>query len=75
MRTQEINHQLNHRVWSDQALTVLRERYLAKDPESGVVVEIPDELVRRVARCVAESERLYGGTESTTPSPGTPTPF
>ncbi|WP_447972160.1 ribonucleotide reductase N-terminal alpha domain-containing protein [Nitrospira sp. Kam-Ns4a] len=50
---------------SDQALTVLRERYLAKDPETGQLVETPDDLIQRVARCLAESERLYGGTDAT----------
>jgi ribonucleoside-diphosphate reductase alpha chain len=50
---------------TEQALTVLRERYLAKDPETGQIIETPDDLIRRVARCIAESERLYGGTEAT----------
>lgn len=50
---------------SDQALTVLRERYLAKDPETGEIIETPAELIRRVARCIAESEKLYGGTDHT----------
>ncbi|MEW6545094.1 MAG: ribonucleotide reductase N-terminal alpha domain-containing protein [Nitrospirota bacterium] len=43
-----------------QALDVLRERYLAKDPETGAIIETPEDLFRRVARCIAESERLYG---------------
>lgn len=50
---------------TQQALTVLRERYLAKDPETGEIIETPDEMIRRVARCIAESERLYGGSEET----------
>ncbi|WP_447859630.1 adenosylcobalamin-dependent ribonucleoside-diphosphate reductase [Nitrospira calida] len=44
-----------------QALTVLRERYLAKDPDTGEIVETPEEMISRVARGIAESERLYGG--------------
>lgn len=48
---------------SPQALTVLRERYLVKHPETGEIIETPEELVQRVARCIAESERLYGGNE------------
>lgn len=51
-------------VFSAQALTVLRDRYLSKDPETGKVIETPEELIRRVATCIAESERGYGATEA-----------
>ncbi|MHB9090808.1 MAG: adenosylcobalamin-dependent ribonucleoside-diphosphate reductase, partial [Chloroflexota bacterium] len=40
------------------AITVLERRYLAKD-ETGKVVETPLEMFWRVARNVAESDRLY----------------
>ncbi len=50
--------------FTEQALAVLRERYLAKDPETGQVIETPDDLIRRVAGCIAESERLFGGAEA-----------
>jgi ribonucleoside-diphosphate reductase alpha chain len=44
---------------SDNALTVLRARYLLKD-ESGKVIETPEEMFRRVARAIASAESLYG---------------
>jgi ribonucleoside-diphosphate reductase alpha chain len=40
---------------SENALQVLRARYLRRDP-SGQVAETPDELFRRVARSVAQAE-------------------
>jgi len=45
---------------SANARKVLEARYLLKD-ERGSVVETPAEMFRRVARAVAEAERLYGG--------------
>jgi ribonucleoside-diphosphate reductase alpha chain len=47
---------------SDNALTVLRRRYLIKD-DSGQPVEEPDVLFRRVARTIAEPDRNYGASE------------
>ena len=41
-----------------QAVTVLQKRYMKKDAH-GNVVETPDQMFRRVARNLAESERLY----------------
>src|SRR4051794_35108564 len=45
--------------WSDNALTVLRRRYLRKDG-SGRVVETPVDLLRGVAAAVASAEARYG---------------
>ncbi len=44
---------------SENALRVLERRYLKKDSQ-GQVIETPEELFRRVARAIAEVERLYG---------------
>src|SRR2546423_3038545 len=46
--------------WTDNARTVLARRYLRRDGD-GDIVETPDELVRRVARAVAEAEARHGG--------------
>jgi ribonucleoside-diphosphate reductase alpha chain len=43
---------------SDNALVVLKGRYLKKDPE-GNLTETPDEMFRRVARNLAQAEPLY----------------
>lgn len=42
--------------FNDNALAVLRERYLWKD-EKGNVIETPTEMLQRVARCVSKAER------------------
>lgn len=44
---------------SENARRVLRARYLRRDDE-GEVRETPEELIRRVARCVAQAELLPG---------------
>ena len=46
---------------TENALKVLRARYLLKD-ERGTITETPEELFRRVARHIASPERLYGGS-------------
>jgi len=45
---------------TENALTVLKTRYLLKD-EQGNVRETPEELFRRVARTIAAAEAFYGG--------------
>ena len=46
---------------TENALKVLRARYLLKD-ERGTITETPEELFRRVARHIASPESLYGGS-------------
>ena len=48
---------------SENALRVLRKRYLKKD-DTGRVIETPKELFARVAWNLAEAERNYGATEA-----------
>src|SRR5512136_2810092 len=43
---------------TQNAMTVLKKRYLQKDPQ-GNVVETPEELFRRVAKNVAQADRFY----------------
>ncbi|HXX58313.1 MAG TPA: adenosylcobalamin-dependent ribonucleoside-diphosphate reductase [Thermodesulfovibrionales bacterium] len=44
---------------TENALRVLRTRYLLKD-EQGSVIETPHEMFRRIARAMASAERIYG---------------
>ena len=49
--------------WTEQALRVLKERYLRKD-EDGRVIETPDELCWRVAWDIASAEVLWGKSKT-----------
>ena len=46
--------------WSESALRVLRERYLAR--EGQTVLETAEEMCWRVAACIAQAEAKYGKT-------------
>src|SRR5574341_652959 len=48
--------------WTEAALRVLRERYLARD--GGEVVETPEEMCWRVAVSIAAGEARYGRSEA-----------
>jgi ribonucleoside-diphosphate reductase alpha chain len=50
-------------ILSENAITVLENRYLIKD-EQGKIVETPGQLFHRVARLVASIETNYGGNEA-----------
>ena len=47
---------------TDNALTVLKKRYLIKDHQ-GRAIETPRELFVRVAQFIASGDRGYGATE------------
>ncbi len=48
---------------SENALTVLRKRYLKKDPQ-GKPIETPEKMFRRVAHHIARAEKNYGADEN-----------
>jgi ribonucleoside-diphosphate reductase alpha chain len=54
----------NAPVLSENALTVLRSRYLIKN-QDGKCIETPAQLFSRVASLIAEAEGKYGADEST----------
>lgn len=45
-------------ILSENALTVLKKRYLIKD-ENGNVIETPKEMFLRVAKHIASAEKLF----------------
>jgi ribonucleoside-diphosphate reductase alpha chain len=45
---------------TENALTVLKARYLLKD-EHGSIIETPEDMFRRVASAIASAEKVYGG--------------
>jgi ribonucleoside-diphosphate reductase alpha chain len=49
--------------FSENARIILEKRYLKKDGE-GRIVETPDEMLRRVARCIAQGDAPWAGPES-----------
>jgi ribonucleoside-diphosphate reductase alpha chain len=48
---------------SENALTVLKRRYLRKDSQ-GKVVETPEKMFRRVAQHIAKAEKNYGADDA-----------
>ncbi|MBI2264239.1 MAG: hypothetical protein HYU64_03570, partial [Armatimonadetes bacterium] len=57
----QVSHPRKTGEWSESTLTVLRERYLAKD-ENGVS-EAPEEMFWRVAMAIARAEEKWGKSE------------
>jgi ribonucleoside-diphosphate reductase alpha chain len=47
---------------TENALKVLERRYLKKD-ETGKVIEMPEEMFRRVAKAIAQAEKNYNKSE------------
>ena len=47
---------------SENAVTVLKRRYLRKDSQ-GKVIETPEKMFRRVAQHIAKAEKNYGASE------------
>ncbi|MFQ5461994.1 MAG: vitamin B12-dependent ribonucleotide reductase [Phycisphaerae bacterium] len=58
-----VDDALENHGWTENALRVLRARYLKKD-ESGECVEKPHEMFRRVAKAIADVELLYDPDET-----------
>jgi len=59
-KTKEIlDGQIDTLKISHNALQVLERRYLLKDPNTGKLIETPEDMFRRVANNVAEAEKKY----------------
>jgi ribonucleoside-diphosphate reductase alpha chain len=54
---------MSGRALSENALKVLRARYLLKDLR-GKIIETPEQMFRRVAKTMAEAESKYGSSPS-----------
>ena len=50
--------------FSPNALQVMADRYLAKDPRTNKLLETPEEMFYRVAYELAEQERTYGARQA-----------
>lgn len=50
-------------AFSPNARLILEARYLQKDAE-GAIIETPEAMFRRVARTIADADRLYTGAEA-----------
>lgn len=48
---------------TENAILVLKKRYLRKD-ENGEVIETPENLFRRVAKAIASAEKIYGADDN-----------
>ena len=49
--------------FTDNSVTVMKRRYLVKDPETKVPTEEPDDMFLRVGDDLAEGDRPYGATD------------
>ncbi|WP_022670177.1 vitamin B12-dependent ribonucleotide reductase [Hippea alviniae] len=47
---------------SENALVVLKSRYLQKDPD-GNIIETPDQLIERVAKAIAKADKNYNADD------------
>ena len=54
---------------TDNAITILKGRYLVKDQKTGEVSETPSDMFRRVAKAIANSEVSDVCLLYTSPSP------
>ena len=55
-------HSDNDLNFSNEALRILERRYLLKD-DNGILVETPEEMIRRVSQNIAYADQYYGATD------------